>query len=291
METKPKFKKLSKEELTELLFEDPVLSNFFIDNDLNPEYIEENIPRFLSFITEKDHCIACQGLNSCKQDNVGLEPLLSFEDNKIKFIYRECGFMVNKHQIDRKNQLIDAMYMPQMILKADLEDYKTDTENRMEIYRYMMKFINLYSRGDKVKGMYLYGQYQQGKTYTLAALANELTKKGYRVIIAYYPDLVREIKSSIGNHTLEALIAKLKKADILMLDDIGGENQSSWIRDEVLGPILQHRLLDELPTFFSSNVSRKELPMYMVENQQKAEMMKAYRIHARIETLTEEYKM
>jgi primosomal protein DnaI len=142
-----------------------------------------------------------------------------------------------------------------------------------------------------MKGMYLTGQYQQGKTYTLAALANELTKKGCRVIIAYYPDLVREIKSSIGNHTLEALIAKLKKADILMLDDIGGENQSSWIRDEVLGPILQHRLLDELPTFFSSNVSRKELPMYMVENQQKAEMMKAYRIHARVETLTEEFKM
>jgi primosomal protein DnaI len=76
-----------------------------------------------------------------------------------------------------------------------------------------------------------------------------------------------------------------------MLDDIGGESQSSWVRDEVLGPILQHRLLDEKPTFFSSNITRNDLPMYMVENKQKAELMKAYRIFARIESLSEEFNM
>ena len=286
-----KGERIDKEETIEGLFEDPVLSNFFIDNDLNNEIIEDNLPKLLSFKTEKDNCLECLGLHECKQDNIGLKPNLISEDERIRIYYKECNFVLNKKARDRKKQLINAMYMPEMVLKADLDDYRNDTKNRMEIYRYMMKFLNFLSRGDIMKGMYLTGKYQEGKTYTLAALAKELTRRNHSVILAYYPDLSREVKSTISGGGLEVLINKLKVVDILMLDDIGGESQSSWVRDEVLGPILQHRLLDNKPTFFSSNVPRKGLPMFMVSNDQVAEKSKAYRVHARIESLTEEFNM
>jgi len=284
-------KKFDKEETIEGLFEDPVLNNFFMDNDLNNEIIEDNLPKLLSYKTEKDNCLECTGLKSCKQDNVGLEPIIVSEDEKIRIYYKECNYVLSKRENEKKKQLINAMYMPEMVLKADLEDYRNDTKNRMEIYRYIMKFLNFLSRGEILKGMYLTGKYQEGKTYTLAALAKELTKRNYSVILAYYPDLSREVKSTIGNGGLEVLINKLKVVDVLMLDDIGGEAQSSWVRDEVLSPILQHRLLDNKPTFFSSNVPRKGLPMFMVSNDQIAEKSKAYRVHARIESLTEEFNM
>jgi len=283
--------KIDKEETIEELFLDPILNNFFIDNDLNNEIIENNLPKLLSFKTEKDNCLECEGLKYCKQDNIGLKPTIIAEDDTIRIFYKECNFVIDKRNKDKKKQLINAMYMPEMVLRADLEDYRNDTKNRMEIYRYMMKFLNFLSRGDVMKGMYLTGKYQEGKTYTLAALAKELTKRNYSVILAYYPDLSREVKSTISGGGLEVLINKLKVVDILMLDDIGGESQSSWVRDEVLGPVLQHRLLDEKPTFFSSNVPRKGLPMFMVSNDQVAEKSKAYRVHARIESLTEEFNM
>ncbi|MDI5788502.1 hypothetical protein PO124_09190 [Bacillus licheniformis] len=41
----------------------------------------------------------------------------------------------------------------------------------------------------------------------------------------------------------------VKSTPILMLDDIGAESMSSWVRDEVLGAILQHRMSQQLPTF------------------------------------------
>jgi primosomal protein DnaI len=283
--------RIDKEETIEGLFEDPILSNFFIDNDLNNEIIENNLPKLLSFKTEKDNCLECVGLEYCKQDNIGLSPTIVSEEGTIRIYYKECNFVLDKKNKEMKKQLINAMYMPEMVLKADLEDYRNDTKNRMEIYRYMMKFLNFLSRGEIMKGMYLTGKYQEGKTYTLAALAKELTKRNYSVILAYYPDLSREVKSTISGGGLEVLINKLKAVDVLMLDDIGGEAQSSWVRDEVLGPVLQHRLLDNKPTFFSSNVTQKDLPSYMVANNQKAELMKAYRIHARIESLTEEFNM
>ena len=41
------------------------------------------------------------------------------------------------------------------------------------------------------------------------------------------------------------LTNQLKEAEILILDDLGGEMSSAFIRDEVLSPILQERMLQE----------------------------------------------
>ncbi|MCK5762240.1 MAG: primosomal protein DnaI [Candidatus Izimaplasma sp.] len=283
--------KLNKEELIEGLFRDPSLRDFFIENDLNSTVIDEYLSSLLSYKTEKDRCLNCEGISECKQDATGLEPILKYENNRIKTYYKECDFLLHRSLLAQKDDLITALFMPKMIHDAEFEDYNTNTSARMGIYKYMMTFLRLFPMGEKVKGLYIWGEYQKGKTYTLAALANELIKKGYSVVIAYYPDLAREFKSSISSGGLETLINKLKQADVVMLDDIGGEGKSAWIRDEVLGPILQYRLLDEKPTFFSSNVSLKELGLYMVDNNQKAEQMKAFRIISRIRSLTDEIKM
>jgi len=283
--------KVNKEEIIEGLFEDPFLRTFFMENDLNSMVIEEFLSNLLAFQIEKNYCENCNSINECKQDTLGLEPVIKYEDGKIKSYQKDCNFKIHKDKLQLEDELINAMYMPKMIYDATLEDYKTNTDARMEIYKYVMRFLKLFPMGEKMKGLYIWGEYQKGKTYTLAATANELTKLGYSVIIAYYPDLVRELKSSIGNNTLESLISKLKQTDILMLDDIGGEAQSSWIRDEVLGPVLQYRLLDERPTFFTSNVAIKDLAAYLVSNSQTAEKMKSFRIISRIKSLTEEIKI
>lgn len=286
-----KYRKVNKEKIIDELSEVMYLRNFFIDNDLSTNDIENSLSKLNGFKMEHEKCNACEGLNKCTQDTVGLRPHLVYEDNRIKSFYRECKFLRHKNDQHSKDQLIDALYMPKMILNADITDYDVNTESRIVIYNYMMRFINLYPTGEQLPGMYIHGEYQRGKTYTLAVLAKELTKKGYNVVLAYYPDLVREFKSSISTGGLEKLINKMKQADILMLDDIGGEAQSAWIRDEVLGPILQYRLLDEKPTFFSSNLSIKDLARNMQDNNQTASQMKAVRIAARIKSLTTEFQL
>jgi primosomal protein DnaI len=142
-----------------------------------------------------------------------------------------------------------------------------------------------------MKGMYLSGVFGGGKTFILACMANELAKKGFRSVFVYYPDLVRELKSSIGDGSLEERIQHLKTADVLFLDDIGGETASPFIRDEVLGPILQHRVLDELPTFFSSNLKLKSMVEAMMLNTSDIERSKATRIYERIRELAVEFEL
>jgi primosomal protein DnaI len=120
-------------------------------------------------------------------------------------------------------------------------------------------------------------------------MANELAKIGHQVYFAYYPDLARELKSAIGDGSLEDKIQELKQTEILMLDDIGGEYFSEFIRDEVLGPILQHRLLDSKPTFFTSNLSYTDLAKSLRKTDNNLEVVSSFRIAERIKRMTVEF--
>lgn len=282
----------NKDKIIDEVVEDEVLRDFFIQNDVDTNYIERHLSTLYNFKVEKDRCEGCMGTDQCRQDVFGHEPVLMMDNNVVKTYYQECAFFINHKRNDYQKEHVDALYMPKMIYEASFEDFDfTRGENRPIIHNKLTSFVAKYLKGEPVQGLYLYGAYQKGKTYSLAALANELSKRGVHVIIAYYPDLVREFKSRINDNSVEMMIAKLKYVDVLMFDDIGGESQSPWIRDEILGPILQHRLLDEKPTFFSSNVSQKDLTNLMVFNNQSADKMKAARIEARIKSLSEEIKL
>jgi primosomal protein DnaI len=76
------------------------------------------------------------------------------------------------------------------------------------------------------------------------------------------------------------------KTPLLLLDDIGAENCSAWSRDEVLGPILQYRMDNNLPIFFTSNLSLNELEKSLSMTSSGVDKVKARRIIERIKQLT-----
>ena len=80
-------------------------------------------------------------------------------------------------------------------------------------------------------------------------------------------------------------------SDILLIDDIGAENNSAWARDEVLGTILQYRLDNDLSTFFTSNFTIEELESVLSETSKGTDEIKARRIIERIKYLTIEEKL
>ena len=254
------YQEVDKNKLVEELFDSPFLHDFFINHDLNSDFIEENLLVFMSYNQEKALCKGCNGLSNCKQKTKGIEPVLRYRNSQVINNYQECSFLkVRLSEVDHE-QYIDAMHLPSNIFNASLDDFDFERgQNKMAGLNKMTSFITLYKNGEKPKGLYLYGRNNVGKTYALSALANELMKNNISVVIAYFPDLVREFKSRVSNNSVEELISKLKQVEVLILDDIGGEGKSVWVRDEVLGPILQYRLLDDKPTFFSSNLPIKLL--------------------------------
>jgi primosomal protein DnaI len=84
---------------------------------------------------------------------------------------------------------------------------------------------------------------------------------------------------------------ELKTADLLLLDDIGAESVTAWSRDEVLQTILQYRMDEELPTFFTSNLTIDELERHLSETKDNIDKVKARRIIERIKQLTDDIEI
>ncbi len=78
---------------------------------------------------------------------------------------------------------------------------------------------------------------------------------------------------------------------MLLIDDIGAENSTPWARDEILGPILQYRMEQNLTTFFTSNLSLKDLEIHLSITSSGVDKVKSRRIIERIKYLSNEKKL
>ena len=97
------------------------------------------------------------------------------------------------------------------------------------------------------------------------------------------------LKGGFKDGSFEKKLQRVREANILMLDDIGAEEVTPWVRDEVIGPLLHYRMVHELPTFFSSNFNYSELEHHLSITRDGTEKTKAARIIERIKTLSTPY--
>ena len=83
----------------------------------------------------------------------------------------------------------------------------------------------------------------------------------------------------------------MKNTEILFIDDIGAENLTTWARDEVLCPILQYRMDNNLTTFLTSNFDIADLEKHLSSTKDGVEVVKARRIIERIKQLTDDIEL
>lgn len=279
-----RFEKMRKETL-----EHPDIKAFIRENQqaITEEMIEKSLGKLYEYTHQSKYCHKCESLDACTNIMKGYHPELILTRNSIDVRYDRCPRKVMEDEKRKNEKLIKSLYVPKDILTASFEEFEHD-EDRIDAVKKAASFLLNYEQGKPVKGLYFYGKFGVGKSYLLGAIANKLAKKQISSMIVYVPELFREMKSSIADATLNEKIDALKKEPILMLDDIGAEAVSSWTRDEILGPILQFRMLENLPTFFTSNFDYQGLEHHLTYSQRgEEEKMKARRIMERIKALSE----
>ena len=157
-------------------------------------------------------------------------------------------------------------------------------KNRLEVIKYIKDFLSKYGKDD-IKGLYLHGSFGSGKTYLVAALFNELARKGEQSVIVHFPELLRGLKESFSTNYSEKFDL-IKNASLLLIDDIGAEYLTAWGRDEVLESILQYRMDQELVTFFTSNLNLEQLEDHLSVVNNSVDKLKARRIIERVKKLS-----
>jgi len=212
-------------------------------------------------------------------------------DGALNFTYKASK--AKKEELDEV-EYVKKGYMfevSKQIRNAKMSEIYTDDKNRLELIKWITNFIKEYKKGNVTKGLYLSGNFGSGKSYIVSACLNELIKDGHNAAMIYYPEFLRILKSSFDTNDFEEQYEYARKSDLLLLDDIGAENITAWSRDEILGPILQYRMDNNLPTFFTSNLSLEELEVHLSEGKNSIDKLKAKRIIERIKYLTSELKL
>lgn len=250
---------------------------------------EDTLIKYTSTLEESfqefENCKNCKSLSSCKNRIKGYKFVPEKTNNNITFSYTACERKMNEDEKNKYLKNIKYYDISTDLSKASFKDVYKDDKKRVPILKYMTEFIKDYTKGSKTKGLYLNGSFGSGKTYLVAALFNDLAKRGIKCAIVYYPEFLRDLKASFKTD-YDDKFNYIKKVPILLLDDIGAENVSNYNRDEVLGPILQYRMEEELPTFFTSNLTIEELEKNLSITTTGADKIKARRIVERIKQLT-----
>jgi len=259
------------------LFRSLVL-NKGIKEDLAIKYTS----RLMDCVDEINNCQNCNNLSCCKNSVKGYFLIPEVGNKSISFAYSKCRF--SKQEQYKENMLL--FDIPKAIKNASMKNIYTNDKNRLSIIKALKEFINNYKNDKKTKGIYLHGSFGSGKTYLIAALFNELAKSDVKSVIVHVPELLRSLKESFSNNYSEKFYL-LKTVPILLLDDIGAEYLTNWGRDEVLEPILQYRMDEGLPTFFTSNFTLEELEKHLVITSNSIDKVKAKRIIERVKQLSD----
>ena len=261
------------------------IRQFIQDNNLSDEFLNDNYNVFLRVLKSNEKCVNCLGLDNCSQLSKGQRLSLSYDGVLIEEI-EYCKYGLNK--LGNENLKNSYVYcdVPANLFDIDLNNIQYE-DFQKQLYLKLASI--LHKKTDK--GLYISGDLGVGKTYLCIALCNSLVKNGSKVGFVKVSSFFNEMKSLIGrNESLDRKINTLKTCDYLVLDDIGSETVSEFVRDDILFPILDYRLENKLVTIFTSNLNKEDLfKHYQYDRKEKSNIMNAKRLMERIDILTEDY--
>ena len=267
-------------QLSEKILENQEIQDFISENAFQPLQVNKSLSKFNEYVTEKAKFVSGETTKIA-----GYEPILFNNEGFADVTYRATADTLAREAELSKKRRVRLIGMPKDMVDISWDDVLLDDANRIKAYQAVATFISDYPNQG---GVYLYGQFGVGKSFMMAAMANELAEKGISTTLIHYPSFISD---NSGFDDLKAQANEVKKTEVLVLDDIGAESNNDWIRDNILQVILQYRMQENLPTFFTSNLTMLELEQRLAMTKKGDETWSAKRVMERVSKLSTEYAL
>ena len=281
-----KVRQFDYQELVKQILADPDIAAFIQQEQLSQAEIQRSISKFNQYITERNRFLLKDEAYIAK----GYKPILIKNEGYADVSYEETPELIEQERQEAIRGRLNLINLPASLKEASLAQVDLDDIGRYQAFELLTNFVADYPNYQKA--IYLYGDFGVGKSYMMAALAHDLSeKRGVSTTLLHYPSFVLDVKNAISSGQVKEKIDDVKVAQVLILDDIGAEQSSPWMRDEILQVILQHRMQENLPTFFTSNFNFVDLERHFATARNGDETWQAKRVMERIRYLAQEVRL
>lgn len=162
---------------------------------------------------------------------------------------------------EKAERLLGECGIKKRFQQRTFERFRCDTAERTSAYiaakSYADNFVYHRKNGE---GLYIEGTNGTGKTHLAAAIALQLISQGTPVICKTAGDMLGDIKRAFSQPDVKEheVLEVYKRADLLILDDLGKEQCSDWSISTLYG-IINDRYEDMMPTIVTTNYNANGL--------------------------------
>ena len=234
-------------EVTSRILENVEIKAFIEENDMQEREIMKSMPKFNEFLRDNEQ----------------------FKDFSKKLVlnagYAEVVYKETEESISRKkahsaiNRLkAKSLLLDETIKTATFENFNIETDEERQAFEFAKNLAEFYKNGGQGNS-FMSGPAGSGKSHLSMAILKSYLESGEKTaLFVSYSHVVRLIKDSFNNrdsvYTQNNIMSLLTNVDLLVMDDIGSENNSDF-SEELLTDVLDGRT----STIITTNLSSEEL--------------------------------
>ena len=145
-----------------------------------------------------------------------------------------CGKW-NDHALRRR---LERSLVPRDLLGCRLDTYIPGTKQQREALKACENFVETFDpRIRSQSGLFLFSKkHGVGKTHLALAVLAELlrTRRVRSALYWFVPELLESVRKAFDDYDRYGqIIEQVKSADLLILDDLGAQNPSAWVKEQI----------------------------------------------------------
>ena len=254
-------------QMEQSIFDNPVAYKYCRSLGMSDDQIRENAPKIFDFSEDVKNCKNCQGLRSCNKEPKFLVTNITYDHG-----------VVDRNIIPCKKYLEQINFKKRFVVVDFTEDYldnhisvdvsNINSKSKREILRKYKESAVLKKSNDWI---FIKGDMSTGKSFFAATLCVDTARNKLFETISFIdvPERFKELTDLAFQKSPKfiELLDKIKNSEMLVLDDLGNEFRSDFVRDNVFFPILAYRAKNKMFTMITSNYSIEDICTMYYTNQ------------------------
>lgn len=238
--------------------------------------IDEYIVKINDFVMDTQFCKKCPGLNRCNKSTPRLVTKIVYKNGIVSRELVPCKEYLKAVKFRGEFTIRD---FDDSWLESDLKTMDKNKDRREVVEKYLK-----YTLGESDEWLFICGEPGSGRSFLAATIAIDIAKKEKGpVAFLDVPTRFKELASTKDNELFNQIIDKYIKVPVLVLDDLGNEYKSDFVRESILFPIINGRAKNHLLTIITSDFNINDIAtMYLTGPASKPKVEQIKRLLKRV---------